>query len=293
MKAADRRALIRDLDLVLTRIRSGLTLTQALRDLSPPRADAEFRREWEGVREGVLAGRVSAEDAVFALRLRLRTEERLESDLQRCTAQPRAQGWLVSALAVAFGLYQSLLAPELLRPRPLTWLAVLPLLATGLWTLRLLIARVRRHLWLADWILALRRLESGLRWGESLPALLARTPPPPTLPKVLAAAWCSLQTRLRLGHPPTPSKGPPISKSDHGSVAALETLSWLERLFHEGHSVREVLSGSLTSFEEQLADRLALESEALKLRLLVPLFVFFLPAFAAFLLDPLLRALTT
>lgn len=283
-------ALIDALERLRLRLQCGHALTQALSRLPDIKAPIDVCQEWSELRELMASGKVSAAGAVtsFIKTLRLKTE--LRQLVHQKSFGARAQGVLISVLAMMFLLAAYFLFPATVQPSAELSVIAAALVGIGAVWMQLLLRRFEHALWFADWVLFLARLASALKWGHMLAPALEMSQASRTgkdWPPVVQTRLECLQTRLRAHHP---INDPDIlSNTEKYERKALEHLEWLETSFVAGQPLSELLEAFTSSALDSFKHDLNVRAEKLGLYMLAPLFVCDLPAFLLLLLGPLLR----
>lgn len=291
MKRKDLDSLLDAIDHVLVRIRCGNTLLQAVEGMPPLKADAQICSEWCALRDRILNGEIPAESlASFVQHLRL--VSRIDGLLEQKTQGPRIQGQVITVIAFLFAIVSRVLFPEEIRPSWTLTLISWTLLGAGAYWVKTELRRASAGLWMADWLAFLARLSAALSWGQTLgPALVhaLEDRPPKSWPNSLQTVLQKFTEACR-HYEDLPVSTWELGFRDTSSeiVQATEQLRWIHELHQKGQPLVETLDSFVEHALEGLERRLSIAAEKLTVRLLIPLFVCYLPAFLITLFSPIL-----
>jgi hypothetical protein len=292
--APDTEALLDALETVLLRCRAGQTLGEALSDMPSLTLDTQLAREWAGLRDGILEGRLPAGDSVEAWARQLRAQSRLRRLVALRTRNPRTQARALSALIVLFFLASRFLFPRELQASWILLLAAGALASAGMLWLRHELRAFERRLWFAEWIGFLSRAAAGLAWGRTFGSAWIeeeRALPVTSWPRPVREATRTLAEALRTYEPATAEAFRAPARASPELRRTLEQIKLLHTLHFEATPLRPALESfvrhGLASFETKLSE----EAERLAFRALIPLFTCFAPAMLMLLFAPLLTLL--
>lgn len=280
-------------DQLLVRIRCGETYAQATRDLPRMEVPARWARTWQGLRDRVLSGELLAEAAVESFAAQIRVETEVARLLTRKSRLPRVQSQVIVGIGILFWLASQFLFPPILRAGWKLSLLTAAIFGVGAYASRRLVAAAEKGLWFTDWALFLQELSSSLRCGRTLaPSMAAALERDLDLwPRELRAKVAHAFSKIR-HHEDVPEDLFAVSpKAPEEIRLALEQLKWIVTLHQRG----QPLAGTLAHFAEDsrrgLEDKIQTQADNLSLKLLMPLFLAFVPGYLLLLFGPLLSML--
>ena len=276
------------LDIILLRVESGQTLRTALNDAPRFRCAREWAERWIEVRRRIQNGEGSTLEALAQFRKSVDLELRVRRLVAKRSILPLAQAGAVGLTALLFLVATQSFFADIFRLLPLELACVLGLMGIGIfWISRLMIA-YQKELWFLEWLDFMSALASRVSWGQSL--LVAWRQGLSTIRKN-PALRTFLQTSYGLAQNYEPL---PISKTPERDRRLLHCQTrWAQvhRLFIANERVLPILQKELDQAFDSFRDDLEKNAELLGVKLMLPLFGCFAPAYLLMLLAPLIRPL--
>jgi hypothetical protein len=276
------------LDIVILRIESGLTLLNALDDAPRFRCAREWGELWIELRRRVQNGEGSALDALVQFRKSVDLELRVRRLVAKRSLLPVAQAAAVGLSALLFLLATQTLFGDIFRLQPLELLAVLGLMGFGAFWISYLMRAYRRDLWFLEWLDFVSALASRLSWGQSLLVAwrqgLVSLRKMPDLKKFLETSY-----ELAQNYEPLPERS--SGARDKRLLHCQTRWAQVHRLFIANERVLPLLQKELDRAFDSFQDDLEKNAELLSVKLMLPLFGCFAPAYLLMLLAPLIRPL--
>ena len=276
------------LDIIHLRVESGQTLIIALRDAPRFQCSREWGERWIEIRRRLQNGEGSTLEALAQFRKSVDLEVRVRRLLVKRSLLPLAQAGAVGLSALLFLIATQTLFSDIFRLLPHELFIVLALMGSGgFWILRLMRA-YRKELWFLEWLDFVSALASRLSWGQSLLVAwrqgLDSVRKMPELKNFLETSY-----RLAQNYEPLPQHK--SKERDRRLLRCQIRWEQVHRLFIANERVLPLLQKELDRAFTSFQDDLEKNAEVLGIKLMLPLFVCFAPAYLLMLLAPLIRPL--
>ncbi len=276
------------LDIVLLRVESGQTLRTALDDAPRFRCSREWAERWIEVRRRIQNGEGSALEALAQFRKSVDLELRVSRLVAKRSLLPIAQAGAVGLSALLFLVATQTLFGDIFRLLASELFCVLGLMGLGVFWISRLMRAYRKELWFLEWLDFISGLASRVSWGQSLLVAwqqgLASVRKNQELKNFLESSYGLAQNYEPL----------PIHKTNQRDRRLLHCQTrWAQvhRLFIANERVLPLLQKELDRAFESFQDDLEKNAELLGVKLMLPLFGCFAPAYLLMLLAPLIRPL--
>jgi hypothetical protein len=283
----DLEALRDALDVALLRLESGQALARSLDDAPRFACDRVWVERWVELRRRLLSGHVSAVEAIGNFRRSVDLQLRVRRLVAKRSLLPLAQAASVGVTSLLFlGVTQVFFSESFRLRAPELGLALGLILGGWAWIWRLVNA-YRKDLWFLDWLEFVSALSTQLSWGQGLLAAWKNAQPAPG--KLPAPLEVFLATSLH--HAENYQALPPAVACEQAPLVLRCRTRWeqVHRLFVANERVLPLLQkeidGAFAGFQETLER----QADLLAMRLLLPLFLCFAPAYLVMLLVPLIR----
>ena len=276
-----------ELNILRNRLESGDSIFQCLSTMGAPLPQKPWLREhWNRVAKLMLDGRILPAKAVTDLTQQLDTLKKLQDLVAQKTLSPKIQGILSFGLILLISLSSFWLFPVELRPTGLILAISLALSFVGGSFMAIALQRLTRKLCFLDWIAFQRSLCLSLQCGTSLRSALVENFPTEAVlsqwPEEISASLANLTEKPLLR-----AKLPVKITSP---LWQLGNRSWqtVVRQYERGLPLNEMVRRLSELQEYEFRVWIQVESEKLGYLLLIPLFLFNLPAVLILLFAPLL-----
>lgn len=285
------KELIQELDILELRLNSGQSFAQASKSAVPIQAvDKKWQKLWFQVAEGINKGQLSSLESVRAFRDSLSFEYRAEKLRKKKALLPSVQAWSVAGASILFYLCLKIFFREMIVIPLELEVLVGTLLCGGIFWIARLLMKYKASFWVIDWLRTQTLILSQLKWGQSLQkALRQNAHTSGHWPKELHTWWmASYEASMRYEKTPDAIDSKTSSHLERKFSSywrfCLEQFRRNENFVPliESHIQRE------TSHFEELCET---NAEWLSVKLMLPLFLCFCPAFLILCFGPMLTRL--
>jgi hypothetical protein len=276
------------LDIVLLRVESGQTLRTALDDAPRFRCSREWAERWIEVRRRIQNGEGSTLEALAQFRKSVDLELRVSRLVAKRSLLPIAQAGAVGLSALLFLVATQTLFGDIFRLLASELFCVLGLMGVGVFWISRLMRAYRKELWFLEWLDFISGLASRVSWGQSLlvawQQCLACVRKNQELKNFLESSY-----GLAQNYEPLPTHK--TNERDRRLLHCQTRWAQVHRLFIANERVLPLLQKELDRAFESFQDDLEKNAELLGVKLMLPLFGCFAPAYLLMLLAPLIRPL--
>lgn len=286
------KELIQELDILELRLNSGQSFAQASRSAaSIESVGSKWQELWFEVSDGIVKGQLSALESVRAFRDSLSFEYRAEKLRKKKALLPSVQAWSVAGSSILFYFcLKFFFGQTVVIPLSLELLVGLLLTSGILWIAHLL-KMYKASFWVIDWLRTQTLILSQLKWGHSLhKALKQRQKGGEDWPKEIRQ-WFTAANSASMHHKQSPEA---LSCRESSHLEKKFSSYWrfcLEQ-FRKNENFVPLMEAHIQRETKSFEELCETNAEWLSVKLMLPLFLCFCPAFMILCFGPMLTRLT-
>ncbi|NCN41635.1 hypothetical protein GW916_10370 [bacterium] len=290
--------LAQEAELIQLRLKSGKSFMSACKDAKAVSVKSKNERVWQerwtNLKVGVEKGHFSALESVQSFMRSLRFEIRAQKLRKKKSLLPIIQAWSVAGAAILFYLTIKIFFSEVVPMSLYLEGAILLLLGLGTYWISRLLKNFESQFWVIDWLRGQSLLLGQVKWGRSLHQCLRDFDPDQfAWPTDLKSWWkqSCLESYNYQDITPYKSSDTKIKKQDFASKYSEYWKLCLEQ-FNRNESFLPLMESHLEYEAQSFEDYCETLAEWLSVKLMLPLFLCFCPAFMLLCFGPLLSKIT-
>ena len=288
--------LAQESELILLRIRSGQSFISACKGAriieSFPKKLNPWQDRWIELSIGIQRGHYSALESVQSFLTSLRFEIRAQKVKKKKALLPTVQAWSVAGTAILFYGITKLFFGEVASLPLSLELGVLVLMLSGVAWIFYLLKKYESQFWVIDWLRVQSLFLGQIKWGRTLHQCLRDFEVDKVSWPEDMKTWWKTSAAASMNY--SDSEEPIFPEKKRLSFQAKYTQYWSLCLkqFNNNETFLPLMESHLKHESQAFEDYCETLAEVLGLKLMLPLFVCFCPAFLILSLGPMVHKLS-